>query len=103
MRTSDPTPTTGPARRDGAISFWFGLTYSHYLVLHRSLMQEMPHEWQDRMVALLKELEEAWDVERIPSKFTVQMRDEAGRFVRDRFAEYRHPDIELIESVRRTR
>ncbi len=38
---------------------WFGLSYASYLVLPRSLIQEMPEEWQKRMVELLEEWDEA--------------------------------------------
>lgn len=54
-------------RLDGPIHLWFGLTYSNYLVLHRSMMQSMPEQWQARAVALFTELDEAFvDVERAP-------------------------------------
>lgn len=39
---------------------WFGLTYSNYLVLPRTLMQSMPVEWQHRMVTCLEEIEAAF-------------------------------------------
>jgi hypothetical protein len=48
-------PTNGP------IHTWFGLTYSNYLVLPRSLMQSMPIEWQERMAACLNEMRGAFD------------------------------------------
>lgn len=38
---------------------WFDLTYANYLVLPRTLMQSMPQEWQSRIVACLRELQEA--------------------------------------------
>lgn len=54
-------------RLDGPIHSWFGLTYSNYLVLHRTMMQSMPVEWQERAVALFTELDEAFaHVERAP-------------------------------------
>lgn len=54
---SSPTPTY-----DSPIDIhaWFGLSYSNYLVLHRTLMQSMPAEWQERAVALLSELTDAY-------------------------------------------
>lgn len=39
---------------------WFGLSYSNYQVLHRTLMQSMPDGWQDRMVGCLEELRDAY-------------------------------------------
>jgi hypothetical protein len=76
----DPEPVHG----------WFSLTYSSYLVLHRSVMQAMPVEWQRRMVALLNEMEEAVDTSKLPSKFMVRARA-GGRFIEDPFRNYRHP------------
>lgn len=48
-------------RTGGPVHTWFGLSYSNYAVLHRALMQSMPVEWQDRMVACLEELHDAFD------------------------------------------
>lgn len=55
------------ARTDGPIHLWFELSYSNYAVLHRTLMQSMPVEWQQRMVRCLEELDEAFGhIERAP-------------------------------------
>lgn len=48
-------PTNGP------IHTWFSLSYTNYLVLHRTLMQSMPDEWQTKFVGLLDELESAFE------------------------------------------
>jgi hypothetical protein len=63
------TPTDIKQERlDGPIHLWFGLTYSNYLVLHRSMMQSMPVGWQGRAVALFDELDAAFrHVERADS------------------------------------
>lgn len=45
---------------DGSIHSFFGLTYSNYLVLHRTLMQSMPEEWQAKFVKLIEEMESAY-------------------------------------------
>lgn len=39
---------------------WFGLSYSNYLVIPRTLLQSMPKEWQRDFVAKLSELDEAF-------------------------------------------
>lgn len=44
-----------------AIHTWFGLSYSNYLVLPRTLLQSMPDEWQTRFVGCLRELHDAYD------------------------------------------
>lgn len=68
---------------------WFELTYSNYLVLHRSILQSMPDGWQEKFVALLEEMREAArDVPNLPSKFVVQVRGDDGRFVSDPYSDY---------------
>jgi len=42
-------------RRDGAIHEAFGLTYASWLVLPRTLLRDMPTEWQTQFVKLLDE------------------------------------------------
>ena len=55
------------ARTDGPVHGWFELSYANYLTIPRSLMQSMPVEWQQRMVACLEELDDAFrDVEQAP-------------------------------------
>jgi hypothetical protein len=43
-----------------AVHHWFGLSYTNYLVLPRTLLQSMPDEWQARFVDCLRELDEAF-------------------------------------------
>lgn len=87
---------------DGPMHGWFGLSYANYLVLQRSLIQEMPLKWQERMVALLDELNAAFRIEEgVTTKFEVRIRDEQGRYRSDPLSQYRHPDHDLIESLRR--
>lgn len=40
---------------------YFGLTYANYYVMHRTLLEAMPAEWQDRFVRLLDEYDDAWE------------------------------------------
>lgn len=54
------TPDERNERLDGPVHTWFGLTYANYLALPRSLMQSMPVAWQERMVAVLEELHDAY-------------------------------------------
>lgn len=59
-------------RTSGPIHTWFELTYSNYQVLPRVLMQSMPVEWQERMVACLVEMREAFrDVDK-PEAYKVE-------------------------------
>ncbi|MFF8910584.1 hypothetical protein [Streptomyces olivaceoviridis] len=57
---------------DGPIHEWFSLSYSNYQVLHRSLMQSMPLDWQQRMVACLNELRDAFEHIEQPEAFKVE-------------------------------
>lgn len=61
---------TTPA--DGPIHTWFGLSYCNYQVLHRTLMQSMPLDWQQRMVACLEELAAAYEHIEQPEVFDVK-------------------------------
>ncbi|MFK3936608.1 hypothetical protein ACI2JA_03710 [Alkalihalobacillus sp. NPDC078783] len=45
---------------------YFGLTYSNYLVLPRSVIQSMPNEWQHKFVELLEELDNTGWSESLP-------------------------------------
>ena len=83
------------------IHSWFSLSYANYLVLHRSLLQEMPAAWQRKMVALLDEFWNEFDSEKVPHSFTVNRRDERGRFLADPLSQYRHPDLALIDRFRK--
>lgn len=40
---------------------YFGLSYANYLVMHRSLLQSMPEQWQAQFVAMLEEYDAAFD------------------------------------------
>lgn len=40
---------------------YFGLTHANYLVMHRTLLEAMPVEWQENFVRLLDEYDTAWD------------------------------------------
>lgn len=53
------TQTVDRPTRD--VHTYFGLSYSNYLVLHRTLLQSMPTEWQHRFVTMLDELDDAFD------------------------------------------
>lgn len=77
---------------DDPIHNWFSLTYANYLVVQRSVMCAMPYEWQQKMVALLDEMYETIDAEKIPQQFRVNAVNAKGKFVKDPFSNYRHPD-----------
>lgn len=68
-QATDPSPGNPT---DGPIHGWFSLSYSNYQVLHRTLMQSMPIEWQERMVACLEEMRAAFEHVEQPECFEVQ-------------------------------
>jgi len=71
---------------------FFGLTYSSYLVLPRSVLQAMPNEWQAKLVALLRELGEAFETKWEPDGgYMVKAWGADRKFVSDPFSNYRHP------------
>ncbi len=73
----------------GPVHQWFGLTYSAYLVLPRSLLEGMPEPWQAKFVALLEEMAETY--EPIADVYHVRLRGERGKFIDDPLSNYRRP------------
>ncbi len=52
-------PRAGDQRDDGPMHYWFSLSYSSFLVVPRTIIQSMPVEWQERLLALINEANEA--------------------------------------------
>jgi hypothetical protein len=75
----------------GPVWNWFGLTYSAYLVVPRTLMCGMPIEWQRRMVALLEEMREVYDEAEINDTYVVHLTGARGKWTRDPLAAYKYP------------
>jgi len=64
-----------------ALQCWFNLSYASFLTLPRVLMEAMPVEWQNRMVALLNEYAEAFPNQ--PDIGTrVQVTDLSGKLIK---------------------
>lgn len=60
---------------------YFELSYAHYLVLPRTLLQSMPAKWQKEFVKLLEEFEERFTAfEWLPegTNYNVQLKDRKG-------------------------
>ena len=74
------------------IHTWFGLTYSSYFVLPRSVLQSAERAWQERFIALMEELRETHGHHVEDDNYTVQLRGRDGRFKKDPLAEYRHAE-----------
>lgn len=67
---------------------FFGLSYANYLVLHRTLLQSMPEEWQERFCGLLEEYNRAFRHVEKPAVYQVQPKDDRGRFAKDPVPHY---------------
>ena len=74
---------------DDHIHNWFGLSYSNYLVLPRSILQSMSAEWQKKFVGLLDEMEEKMNEYKIPLQpdYQVTARNN-GKYVKDIYSDY---------------
>lgn len=91
--TADTDETYDPyawiADDNEPVHLWFNLSYANYLVLHRSLMQSMPIEWQRRMVRCLAELDEAFrHVDKADSYLVQARNDSTGTFAKDPIPHY---------------
>lgn len=66
----------------------FGLTYASYLVAPRSLLQDMPPEWQHEFVRLMEAFNDAFPGHH--AEYAVFMRGDNGRFESDPLRNYRY-------------
>ena len=58
------------------IDLYFGLSYTNYLILHRSILQSMPLDWQHRFTELMGEVEDAMGPvmrEKMPSRYDIRI------------------------------
>ena len=81
---------------DGPIHQAFGLTYAAYFVMPRSVLQEMPEDWQQRFVDLINDLHDTLEYDE--PDYHVQARDKHGRFITDELRHYRHPVPGLVRA-----
>ena len=73
----------GPVPTD--VHTYFGLSYSNFIVLHRSILQSLPEDVQHRLVAALEEADD-WVAESgIETAYSYQLvaKDEHGTVVKD--------------------
>ena len=77
------------ARNDGPMHTWFNLSYAAYMVLPRTIIQEMPVDWQERMVRLMDEADAKYGDQVIENNYVVQLRGDNGRFKDDPLRYYR--------------
>jgi hypothetical protein len=68
---------------------FFGLSYAHYMVLRRTVLQSMPKVWQAKFVELLVELQEATaDIEEPVAHMRVTCLDAEFMKVDDPYRDY---------------
>lgn len=79
---------------------WFGMSYSSWLTLPRSLMHSMPDDWQKQMAGLLDQWDAAWNTAHLPAPY-VSAR-EGAKFTRwpEWLLNYRRPAQDEIDAVR---
>lgn len=80
---------------------WFGLSRASWLTMPRALMHAMPDEWQGPMAGLLREFDDEF-----PNWCQQQlyvMAKEGGKFTAlpETLCNYRHPDRDAIDGMRR--
>ena len=73
------------------LEFWWGLGKAQYLTIPRSIIQEMPKEWQKKFAELLFELDDAMNW-RPDGRYFVKLMNDDGteELGKDPLAEYRH-------------
>ena len=83
------------------VNYWFELSYAQYLTVPRSILEAMPQEWQERFAACLFELDAEFDWRPKAGRYWCRLKDDRGRFTDDPLMQYRHPNFEYIESLRK--
>lgn len=80
-----------------AVHTWFGLTYSNYLVIPRSVLQSMSDEWQKKFINLVQEAQENFYYLDWPDSYDVRARDsDTGRYIKDPIPHYNRGRTKLI-------
>ena len=90
----------GPPYEESPVHYHFGLSYAHWLVLPRVVMEHMPHDWQRRMVTLLKEMDDRFDW--MPKNRSLFVQARLGGVIVKlprELCNYRHPDRSWLKSI----
>lgn len=90
----------GPPYEESPIHFSFGLSYAHWLILPRVVMEHMPHDWQTQMAKLIDEMDGRFDWQPDDLQLYVQAR-RGGRIVSlpSEMCNYRHPAHSWLKSI----
>ncbi len=81
---------------------WFSLSYSSWLTLPRSMMHEMPDDWQMKMAELLKQWDDHWDFSSVRLNPIVNLQKD-GKFTKspEWLINYRHPKSNEIAKLKK--
>lgn len=81
---------------------WFGLSYASFLVLPKSLMHEMPDEWQEKMADLLEEYDQTFDTSDVCHSVSVVAKNKDRKFMKipEWLLNYRRPNKEALNAHR---
>jgi hypothetical protein len=74
---------------------WFGLTYASYLVMPRSVLQQIDPKLQKKLVEVLTEICWYYDWPNSGADYQVTMRDEDGKYKQDILRNYRYPEFKI--------
>ena len=82
---------------------WFGLGYASWLTIPRVLLHSMPDDWQQKMAKLLEEYDNYWDFSTLNVGTRVQLINEQKKLIKtpEWLLQYRHPNYEIIESLKK--
>lgn len=80
-------------RRNGDIHRYFSLSYANWLIIPRTIMMDMPCEWQKKFVELLTELDEQtkWRSKLEVSLFVTAKSGKKFTTLPEHLCNYRHP------------
>ncbi len=83
-----------------ALWLWFGLSYASWLTLPRVMMHAMPDDWQMQMAKLCEQWDGHW--QNRPQLEAVVVLKQNKKFIKTpEWLEYRHPDQEALDGMKR--
>jgi hypothetical protein len=83
------------------INRWFSLTYASWLTIPRVLLEDMPNEWQAKLVELLEEYEERYPNQPpLGTRVLVTGKSNIAIKTPNWILNYRHPDFNMLAELR---
>jgi hypothetical protein len=81
---------------DDPLSEWFELSYAQFLTIPRLVLESMSYEWQEKMKALLEEMDATFDWRPEEGRYWVKLKDDKGRYCDAPLNDYRHGSCEHL-------